>query len=176
MKRIFTGSMLAACMFLAFTASAQSSTKTFSFGIGLEAALPLGDAKEMYRVAPGLTLRGSYKVGPGFATLTTGALIYVPKSFDDEDTKAGLQIPVKAGYKYLIQEHFFVMGEIGFSSFKQYFDDGSDHLASVSQSGFTYAPSIGAQFGTFELALRYESTSLSGSSLSTTALRLGFNF
>ena len=176
MKKIASAFLVIAFLLVFNNAEAQKSTKQFSLGIGLEAGLVTGDAKETYNFSPGITVRGSYKAGPGYATLTTGAIVYIPKSIDGEDLKAGLRIPIKAGYKYIIKDPFFVMGEVGFSTFKNYFEDGEGKLASISQSGFTYAPAVGIQTGKLELSLRYEATSLKGATLSGAFLRLGFNF
>lgn len=164
------------CLLGSFSASAQSLSKTFSFGLGLEGGLPMGDAKEAYNVAGGLTARLSYKVGNGFATLTGGGIAFIPESLEGEDVKAGLLIPIKAGYKYIIKDRFFLMGEVGYGSFKQYFADENDALASVSNGGFAFAPSVGVQFKVLEIGLRYESVSLPDASLSFVGLRLGFNF
>ncbi|MGN6436034.1 MAG: hypothetical protein ACTHMM_05855 [Agriterribacter sp.] len=173
--------IIAGAMMLAFTAFAintyaQKTDKTFSFGFGLETGLPLGDYKQLYSFAPGLTLRASYKLGPGFATLTSGALAFLPKSLDGEDLKAGVQIPVKAGYKFIYKEHLFAMGEIGFSRFNYYYTDFDGKVASTKETGATFAPTIGYQTGAFEIGLRYELTGFKGSSLNAMLLRLGFNF
>jgi hypothetical protein len=176
MKKILTCCLFSALALTAFRSNAQKSSKKLSFGFGLEAGIPTGDYKEVYNFAAGITVRGSYKLGPGFITLTTGAIGFLPKSLESEDTKAGLQIPVKAGYKLIFKDHFFVMGEMGFSSIKYYFEGAGGELESVGQSGFTYAPSVGAQFGPFEIGVRYESTAIKGSAFSAALLRLGFNF
>ncbi|SFP82761.1 hypothetical protein [Parafilimonas terrae] len=176
-KHIFFFTFITALLILnTNNAHAQKSDEKLSFGFGLEAGLLTGDFKDVYNFAAGITARASYKLGPGFVTLTSGGIAFLPKNFDDEDLKAGLQIPVKAGYKYVFAEHFFVMGELGFSTMKYYFEDYDGGLVSVNQSGFTYAPAVGAQFGSFEIGVRYESTALSGSSLSAGLIRLGFNF
>lgn len=163
----------------AFTheASAQRTDKTFSFGIGLEGAFPTGDLALGYGAGGGLTLRASYKVGPGFATLTSGAVVFTPKSFDDEDDlKVATQIPFKAGYKFIFKEYFFVMGEIGYSSFSSYGSGGNDELVKYTSSGLTFAPTIGVQYNWLELGIRYETFSVTGGSFSYTGARLGFNF
>jgi len=90
--------------------------------------------------------------------------------------KSGLQIPVKAGYKFIFKENFFAMGEIGFSRFKSYFVDDDGKIGSVGQTGATFAPTIGYQAGVFEIGLRYETSKFSGTSLNTALLRIGFNF
>lgn len=177
MKKTISILVLAVVMSFAYRdSSAQKLSKTFSFGIGLEGGITTGDTKDFYPANGGLTLRGSYHVGPGFVTLTSGAIAFIPKDIEGEDVKAGLLIPVRAGYKYIIKDHFFVMGELGYGSFKEFFSGEDDELASDTQGGFLFAPSVGAQFGVVEISLRYESVSLSGTNLSLIGLRLGFNF
>ena len=162
---------------LAFNANAQKDTKQLSFGFGIEGGIVTGKVKDIYTATGGVTGRASYKLGPGFATLTTGVLILTPKKFEGEDLNAGVVIPVKAGYKYLINDRFFVMGELGYSTLKIYENyGGSGSLYSYSESGFTYAPTVGVQFGTFEVGLRYESTALKGVTMSAALVRLGWNF
>src|SRR5580658_538859 len=97
---------------------AQSETKTFSVGFGLEAGLPVGSYGNAYNFDAGLTIRFSYHVGPGFICLTTGAIGLVPKKVEGQKEMATLEIPVRLGYKYIIHHHFFVMGEVGYESTK----------------------------------------------------------
>ena len=139
-------------MVLSFNAAkAQKESKTFSVGFGLEGGIPLGDIKDAYDFSGGLTIRLSYHAGPGFATLTSGAIAFLPKSGLGSATKASIQIPVKAGYKYIFHKPFFVMGEIGYSSVKIYSGDNGE-LVSNTLGGFTYAPSVGVNFKAFEAA------------------------
>jgi hypothetical protein len=158
------------------TAKAQKETKNFSVGFGLEGGLPTGDANQAYHFTGGVTIRLSYHAGPGFVTLTSGVVGFLPKTGQGDATKASLQIPIKAGYKYIFHKPFFIMGEVGYSSFKVYYKDVNGDLASTTSGGFTYAPSIGVNFNAFEAAIKYEATSLSGGTVSEVALRLGFNF
>jgi hypothetical protein len=158
----------------AITAMAQKETKTFSVGLGLEAGIPTGNISDAYNFAAGLTVRFSYHAGPGFITLTTGGIGYAPKKIDGENTKVGLQIPVKAGYKYIIQHHFFVMGEFGYANFKTYYGSNGS-VEHVSTGTGVIAPAIGVQSNAFEVSLRYEvftKNSIGG----LAALRIGFNF
>jgi len=156
--------------------NAQKLSKTFSFGIGIEGGFVSGDFKDVYGGNAGITLRGSYHAGPGFVTLTSGAIAFLPKSFKGENLKAGVLIPVRAGYKYIFQQRFFAMGEIGYGSFKSFYKDENDDLQSETSSGFLFSPSAGVQFGTTEIGIRYESVSLSGATLSSIGARIGFNF
>lgn len=163
-------------------AYAQKDGKTFSFGFGLEGGVVTGKFKEnkIYSGAGGITIRASYKLGPGYATLTSGVLLYIPDNLaseDAEDLKIGVQIPVKAGYKFIFARHLFVQGEVGYSSFKVAYTDGDNEVKTDNYGGFTFAPTVGANFGAFEIGLRYETvTKIGNENLSTAALRLGFNF
>jgi hypothetical protein len=156
-------------------AKAQKEGKAFSVGFGLEAGAP-ASSNTGYNFTSGITLRFSVHAGPGFVTLGTGAVAWVPKSFAGKSTKASLQIPVTAGYKWIIAKPFFVMGELGYSSFRVYYNGGRSGVASISSGGFTYAPTVGVNFNALELGIKYESTSLSGGTISGISLRLGFNF
>jgi hypothetical protein len=153
---------------------AQKTTEKFSPGFGLEVGTLTGDLKNFYTLTGGLTIRGSYKVGPGFVTLTTGVIAYLPKSGVGLPAKLAIQIPVRAGYKYIFPSHFFVMGELGYASFKSYYKESGEVLSSSSGS-FIGAPSVGVQLGAFEIGLRYgiNFTHNDGSDIS---VRLGFDF
>jgi hypothetical protein len=151
-KTIILFSLISFCV---ITTNAQKETKNFSVGLGLEAGVPTGSISNAYNFAAGLTIRFSYHVGTGFVTLTTGGIGYAPKKIAGESEKVGLQIPVKAGYKYIIQHHFFVMGELGYSDFKTYYGD-QGQVESVSTGTFLIAPAIGVQASAFEISLRYE--------------------
>jgi hypothetical protein len=156
-------------------ASAQKESKTFSVGFGIEAGIPTGDLSNLYSAAIGLTIRFSYHVGPGFVTLTTGAIGYDPKTIVvGQKKKVGLEIPVRAGYKYIIQHHFFVMGEIGYADFKSYYGQNGE-LVSTSSGSFIAAPSAGVQFNAFEVGLRYGMDFRSGGG-GVFGVRIGFNF
>ncbi len=153
---------------------AQNESKKFSVGFGFEGGVPTGPPSDLYSFAVGLTIRFSYHVGPGFVTLTGGALGYDPKSIEGEPKKVGLQIPVRAGYKYIIQHHFFVMGEVGYSEFKTYYGSNGE-LLSINHGSFIAAPSIGVQFNAFEVGIRY-GIDFSNGGGGLFGARIGFNF
>lgn len=155
------------------TANAQKETKKFSVGFGLEAGIPNGNLGTLYTTAVGLTVRFSWLAGPGFVTLTTGAIGYAPKKITGVPSKAGLQIPVRAGYKFIIQHHLFLMGEAGYSDFNTYFGNKGS-IVSRSSGAVLVAPSIGFQANAFEIGLRYDI--FSNSTGGVASVRLGFNF
>jgi hypothetical protein len=159
--------------FCAVKAAAQKETKKSSMGFGLEAGVPVGSYSDLYTSEFGITVRFSYHAGPGFLTLTTGAIGLLPKKIKGQSEKAGLQIPVRAGYKYIIHQHFFVMGEAGFASTRIYY--GSQGKVQYgTQASFLAAPSAGVQFNVFEISIRYEIHP--GDAGSIAGVRLGFNF
>ncbi len=170
MKKIMIISLIACC---SIHAMAQKDTKKSSVGFGIEAGIPVGSYSNVYTFDAGLTVRFSYHAGPGFATLTTGALGFFPKKVQGQSEKAGLQIPVRAGYKYIFQQHYFVMGEIGFVSTRTYYSS-QGKVQSVSQSSFLAAPSAGVQFNACEISIRYEAHPSYGGG--TLGARIGFNF
>jgi len=175
MKKNIIFVLLSFFSLISFRAIAQKESKTFSAGFGIEAGVPTGALSDVYSFTGGLTIRGSYHVGPGFVTLTTGAIGYAPKNVVGVTKKAGLEIPVRAGYKYIIQHHLFVMGELGYASFRSYIGQHGDIVQSNTQGSFIGAPSVGAQWNAFEVSLRYgiNFTNSDGGDL---ALRIGFNF
>jgi hypothetical protein len=159
--------------FCSMKALAQKETKKFSVGFGIEAGLPTGPTSDLYSFAVGLTVRFSYHVGPGFVTLTSGGIGYDPKTVVGQPKKVGLQIPVRAGYKYIVH-HFFAMGEVGYSDFKSYYGVNGE-LVSTNTGSFIAAPSVGVQFNAFEASLRYGIDFRSGGG-GLFGVRIGFNF
>ncbi len=170
-KTIILFSLISFC---AITAMAQKETKNFSVGLGIEAGVPTGNISNAYTFAAGLTIRFSYHVGPGFVTLTTGGVGFAPKKVAGVSEKVGLQIPVKAGYKYIIQHHFFVMGELGYADFNTYYGSGGS-VHNISTGSGLFAPAIGVQANAFEISLRYEVFTKSNFG-GLAAVRIGFNF
>lgn len=187
MKKVFVFAVIATALLTVNQAHAQKDDKQFSFGFGIEGGPILGDKafKEVFGSEVGLSLRFSYKVGPGYVTFTPGGLLVLPKSVseDDESVSVGTHVPLKLGYKYIIGK-FFVMAEGGYAFHTVYTVDQDNPDINDSEKhkggGFTYAPSIGANLGVFEVGVRYEATMLKieGEKYtpSMVALRLGFNF
>lgn len=172
MKKL--GGLLLLTLLCALSALAQKETRQFSVGFGLEAGVPTGALSNLYQSALGLTIRFSYHVGPGFVTLTSGAVGYDPKSVPaGVKKKVGLEIPVRAGYKY-ITHHFFVMGELGYADFKSYYGENGA-LVSTSSGSFIAAPSAGVNFNAFEAGIRY-GIDFKNNGGGVFGVRIGFNF
>jgi len=165
--------ILSVITLLSISLLAQKETKKSSFGFGIEMGAPTGSYTNLYTFEAGLTIRYSYHAGPGFVTLTTGTLGLFPKKIVGQSEKVGLQIPIRAGYKYIFDHHYFVMGELGYVSTKTYYG-AQGKVLSTSQGSFLTAPSVGVQFNAFEISLRYEAHPGNGGGIA--GLRIGFNF
>lgn len=186
MKKVLFVTIAITALFIS-KANAQREDKQFSFGFGVEGGPMLGDKnfKNDFSSEFGLSFRFSYKAGPGYATFTPGGLLVLPKKIGEnaDNVKVGTHVPLKVGYKFIAGK-FFAMAEAGYSFYNLYIvDENTENLNNVPKvkgGGFTYAPSIGANLGVFEIGLRYESTlaKFEGTKItpSMLGLRLGFNF
>jgi hypothetical protein len=175
MKKFFT---LVIVMLAAVTTSKlyaqDGDVKKFSLGLGLEAALPVGNLGNAYSVGAGATLRATIGIDESSAfTITTGAIAFIPKDLGGGyKLKTQINIPIKAGYKYMLSSNFYAIGEAGMTIAKSYVSNGSGGTISASGSSFTYAPGIGLKLGALDLSVRYEGYSGAG----FIGGRLGFDF
>ena len=187
MKKLLTIICTINLSMLSLETIAQKETKKWSIGFLSEIGLSQGEIANTFKFSTGASLRFSYHAGPGFATLSAGGIAYIPKNllsdvFDTSSSslnklKVGLQIPIKAGYKFIFKNHFFVMAEIGISSYNYYYTDAKGDGQSIKYKGcFTFAPSAGFQFNALEIGFKYETFQANGESVSNIALRSGFNF
>jgi hypothetical protein len=177
MKTKFTLVLVMLFALTATTIYAQSKeVKTLRIGLGVEGALPIGSFGTAYNVGAGATLRIAYALNETSAiTATTGAMAFIPKSFTGVSSKAALNIPIKAGYKYMLSDSFYGLGEAGFTIARVYAPTASGSTAavsSVSSTSFTYSVGVGTHLGAFDPSIRYEGYSGAG----FIGLRLGFNF
>ncbi|MBS1747086.1 MAG: hypothetical protein JST21_13025 [Bacteroidetes bacterium] len=183
MRKTITSLAFAIAILFAQQAKAQKEKpgKNFSGGFGIEAGLISGDEafKSVFNSEFGLSGRFEFKAGPGWITLTPGGGVVIPKSFneDDEDISVGTHYFVKAGYKYIFLKKMFVMGEVGYGSYTIYnANNNSEDVTKSTSGGLCFAPTIGANFGVFELGLSYENTKVTDGSVGKLGLRLGWNF
>jgi hypothetical protein len=176
MKHCICILLTAILLIFSFTANSQKPGKSFSFGVGVEGSVPLGNSANLYQYGGGVTVRFSIHAGPGFATIASGAEIFVPWQIGNIGTKVAAQIPIEAGYKFIFLRHFFVMGELGYSYFRYYSEGNYSNLVIVNSGGFSYGPSAGVQLGSLELRIKYETIELNYGNLNVLAFRLGFNF
>ncbi|RZK20484.1 MAG: hypothetical protein EOO43_11140 [Flavobacterium sp.] len=179
MKKLFTTLLVFGILAAGSQVKAQKTTGDSNgvrFGIGIEGALPLG-ALKVYDAGAGLSLRLSKGFGEGFAgTLTVGGMAFFPTSTLTANSKASIFVPIKIGGRYMFSENFYGMAEAGITITNTYgvtgFTGTTPNYGFISGSSFTYAPSVGAKFGAFDIGVRYEG--LDGGGFA--GLRLGFDF
>nr|WP_067052861.1 outer membrane beta-barrel protein [Mucilaginibacter sp. L294] len=151
----------------AFSASAQSSSESGKFSIGLEAGLPVGDAKT---VGGNLFIGGSLKYDQPIATGTFFTISAGYTSLSFKDTYGGGSLgyaPVKVGVKYFLAESFYGEAQVG----------AAFGTKSGTGTSFAYSPGIGYAFGGgVDLGIRYEAWSKSGITLGQVAARLAYSF
>jgi hypothetical protein len=153
---------------------AQSGKQPYYFNFGVEGGVPTGVTSNAYSVSLGGTFRFGLHAGPGSVTFTTGAIGYFPKTTDN-DAKAGIEVPFRVGYKYLVVPHFFIMGELGYADFISYYDDAEGNRFSASSGSFIGGISAGFQIHNFEIGPRYGVIFNNGGG-GDLALRVGWNF
>ena len=178
MKRklvIVTSILLTFSMSMQAQEKEEVSGSKFKIGLGLEAALPVGNMGDVYSVGAGLSLRLLYKVTPEIGvTFTTGGIAFIPKNLDnlDDDATATLNIPFKLGGRYKFTDKVYGIMEAGTTRSIVFYKDENDDLQHVSGNSFTYAPGVGVLLGAFDASLRYEGYKDAG----FIGLRLGFFF
>jgi hypothetical protein len=144
------------------SALAQKSGVTRSFGIGLEMGIsPTVLTTQFFNL--GLTARYSFLAGPGFAYIGTGFMI--------SREALDFQIPIRGGYKFIFSKKYFITGELGY-----YIDKASiySEFESHTITGLAVTPSIGIQFGLFDLSARYCAV-INDENASTIGLALTWN-
>ena len=149
--------------------------QTWVVGLGLDGGVVNGDYKNVFNWGLGLNLRVGYRTGPGFVTFSTGGIILPPNSKASSAVKLSVLAPFKLGYKAVIADNFFVIGEAGYALLRTLVDDAYG-VSTVSEGGFVYSPGLGVQFGKVELGLHYQATAIKGASLNMPMARLGINF
>lgn len=157
------------------TQKTEIQGKRFKINLGVEAALPMGDLKNLYSFGGGLTFRFLYKVTPKVGvTFTTGGIAFIPKDFDP-NAKALLNIPFKGGVRFMATPNFYLLGEVGITQSMDFYTVNGD-IQHTTSSSFTYAPSIGVILGGLDASLRYEMFGKDANKGSFLSLRLGFFF
>jgi hypothetical protein len=160
MKNVLSISFAIVCSMFCLKSTAQIHDKTWNLSLGFQGGIPLGgEIHPFYGFEDGIDLRLSRQLGPGFATLSCGANVYIPTKSKGFGV-AAIQIPLLMGYKYEIASPYFVTGELGYSMFASRYGTGNG--VSETAGGFTYAYSMGRNFGSFDFAVRYEGILVKG--------------
>lgn len=149
-------------------AQAQTNKEGFTFGGGINLALPLGDFKTSHSFGIGAQLQGEYMFSENLsAVATTGYTSFFGKSqtFDNglggtttyKAPSAGL-IPILVGARFYPSEQFFVGAQIGYGIFT----GGGGN----APKGFEYRPQVGFNAESFQVILHYDGVSVTGGTLS----------
>ncbi|WP_430409596.1 outer membrane beta-barrel protein [Kordia sp.] len=166
MKKIILG--VVAIFAFAFTSNAQE------FKVGLNGALPIGDAGDFYTFSVGLDAAYLWNVSEKFdAGIATG----FTNAFGDEQsvTIAGITataevedaqfIPIAGAARFNVSNDFYIGADVGYAIG---INDGND-------GGFYYRPRIGYNVSDkVNLNLSYTGVSLDGGSFDTIGLGVEF--
>jgi len=162
-----------------FTASiiGAKAQEGLTFGIGLNAALPIGDFKLTHNFGIGGHIQAEYPFSEQLkGVATTGYTAFFGKTFTYDDglgntysvkAKSVGQIPILVGARYYPSTSFFVGAQIGYGIFT----GGGE-----STNGFEYRPQVGYDAGTIQIIGSYDGTSVTGGTLSSISLSAIYKF
>lgn len=144
----------------------------FSFGAGVNLALPIGDFADTHSFGVGAEVQGEYMFSDMFSGVAnTGYTHFFGKDITVLGTTVEIDavglIPVMAGVRVYPSSQFFIGARAGLGIFT----GGND-----SETGFAYRPEIGASFGNIQVAGSYNGWSKDGGSLGHIGLSVIFKF
>ncbi len=162
MKRFFFGSLLS----LTLMGARAQNDKPLTFGIGVEAAFPIGNFinssynkfNDIYAFGIGGNVQGKYRAAGSIGiTVNVGFMTYSPKSFNGIKGYSLGVIPILAGIEYDFTPKLFGTGQLGYSIYTGELVSDLD----ADMGGFSYAPGIGYRFSDhFNAALKYQGTAV----------------
>jgi hypothetical protein len=158
--------LLLVLVVLAVSVNAQGKNeKPFKIGAGVVLGLPVGDVSTGYSLAYGVDVQGEYAAASSIGlTLSAGYLDWAAKSGYGGNSGS---IPILVGGKYYFQNKIYASAQVGVSIFTE---KGSGNY-------FTFAPGIGYQISEkFDLLLKYQSITVTGSSINFLGVRAGLTF
>ncbi len=178
--------LLALTALVAVSTFAQDKKKSSggtTFGIGVEAGLPLStDLKNNWNFGIGGSAKAAINVFEGGdVTLSAGYITFLGKSVTIPgvgSAKVGAlgTIPLKAGLRFKLSEGFYGEPQLGYT-FAKVSGSGSN---SGNGNGFTYAAGVGYMMNQVDVGVRYEAWSSTGGgntvNFSFLGLRVGYNF
>lgn len=167
MKKII---LVAVVALFGFTMNAQDA----QFKVGINGALPIGDAGDAYTFSVGLDVaylwNVSEKFDAGVATGFTnafgdeisGSILGIPFTADVEDAQF---IPIAGAARYNVSSDFFLGADVGYAVG---INDGND-------GGFYYRPKVGYNFSEkISVNFSYTGIALDGGSFDTIGLGVEF--
>ncbi|HJP62653.1 MAG TPA: hypothetical protein VJ844_04385 [Mucilaginibacter sp.] len=141
-------------------------------GFGVEGGIPTGDIKGYSNYELGGTARLQYRASRNlYLTFTSGYYNFFAKNvtitgtnFVAKPDDMGI-IPVKAGVKTFLGQHFYLAGEAGAG-----FETPGGPVKLILSPGFGYATR------SWEAGVRYENFWTNNSNFGTVALRIAYGF
>jgi hypothetical protein len=167
--------LLVVCVLIVTTSiasRAQDGGGGFSFGAGVNLALPIGDFSNTHSFGVGVEAQGEYAFSDMFsAVFNTGYTQFFGKSETVFGTTieydgVGL-IPVLAGARVYPSPMIFIGARAGLGVLTGNND---------SETGFVYRPEVGGTVGPVQLALSYNGFSKDGNSIGHVGLTVIYRF
>jgi len=165
--------LFAAFIMTAVKSQAQTSDAgKWRLGFGVEGGIPTGDIKGYSNYELGGTARLQYRASQNlYLTFTSGYYNFFAKNvtiagtnFVAKPDDMGI-IPVKAGVKTFLGQHFYLAGEAGAG-----FETPGGPVKLILSPGFGYATR------SWEAGVRYENFWTNNSNFGTVALRIAYGF
>jgi len=130
-----------------------NAQKGFTFGLGVNFGLPVGDASDISSFTLGGEAQGEYKFNSAGSLVFTSGYTH----FFGKDLGLGVKVnygavPVLAGARYYPSKKFFGGAQEGYAFF----------TGDASDGGFAYKPQIGCDAGPLQLALSYNAITNDG--------------
>jgi len=151
------------------TAASSKANEGGKFSIGIDAALPTGDAGDFYSAGFGGSIKYEVPTAKNtFFTISGGYESFLYKSIYKVPgySSSDSFVPLKAGIKYYSDGGFFLEAQAGISIY----------TGNNSFTSFAYSPGIGYSFnGGLEVGARYEAWVKDGT-FGQAAVRLAFRF
>lgn len=157
LSKLVVAVIFIATAFFADSVKAQSiPLNTFRIDIGAESGIATGAINRNSSTYIGFTGRLQYSIAQKFAlTLTSGYYDFISK----EQSSMGM-IPVKAGFKYFVGQHFYIGGEAGagfelsdFGAFK------NGEFGIPKSTKLIWSPGVGYTVKSWDFELHYENFS-----------------
>jgi hypothetical protein len=165
MKKLFFIMALTAA-----SVAGYSQNSNVKFGVGLEAAFPLGNFGDAYSFGIGGSAQANFVLDPTLdLTLQAGYISFQGKTVNGYKSPTIGYVPVLGGIEYKFTPQVFGSAQLGAT-----FLTGNG----ASGTAFTYSPGIGYKFtDNFNVLLKYTGYSEKNSdNTGTIGLRLGYTF
>jgi len=181
MKTNVTKFLFSALFVMSIIALAPQQAKAQEWSGGLELGLPTGSFSDGAGLGFGVSGRYEKPFGSKTSWLVDAGLSYFGgKSVAGISLPNWTMIPIQGGVKYYFDEQmkgFYASGQLGFhhltTSSVTY---NGVTIPSLSETDFSFAPGIGYHLDKFDIGLRYQVISASGSSASYFGVRAAYIF